>query len=288
MSVVSDNIKHRRIALGMSQEELAEKMGYTSRSSIAKIESGVNDIPQSKVAAFARALSCTTAELMGWIEKTTDDIDSVEKETVGERIRKGRKAKKLTQAELASRLGVSVQSIGQWERDICKPKPESAEKLAVELGIPWEELRESVKILMPWSKVSAFTEAIWGSQAKRSESITTGKILQKSRWDRDFSLDYVCECMKQMGNEITRKDLLAYESDKVVPDMATYTALISLYETDISRELEEEKEQEEALELAHLLRSRPNLRQLLAVAEDYTDQDIEQAIRILEALRKES
>jgi len=60
------NIKNRRLQLGMSQEELAEKMGYTSRSSIAKIEAGVNDIPQSKIEAFAKALHTTPRFLMGW------------------------------------------------------------------------------------------------------------------------------------------------------------------------------------------------------------------------------
>lgn len=32
------NIKERRVQIGMSQDELAKKTGYTSRSSIAKIE----------------------------------------------------------------------------------------------------------------------------------------------------------------------------------------------------------------------------------------------------------
>lgn len=60
------NIKNRRIELGMSQEELAKKMGYISRSTIAKIESGTNDIPQSKIQAFAKALDTTPSFLMGW------------------------------------------------------------------------------------------------------------------------------------------------------------------------------------------------------------------------------
>lgn len=61
-----ENIKRRREELGISQEELAHKMGYNSRSSIAKIEKGINDIPQSKIKAFAEALNTTPAYLMGW------------------------------------------------------------------------------------------------------------------------------------------------------------------------------------------------------------------------------
>lgn len=72
------NIKKRREELGFSQDELAKKMGYTSRSSIAKIESGTNDIPQSKIVAFAEALNTTPAYLMGWEtaqKPSNDDFD---------------------------------------------------------------------------------------------------------------------------------------------------------------------------------------------------------------------
>ena len=61
---IYDKIKEKSIELGMSQADLANKMGYTSRSSIAKIESGSVDIPQSKISAFAKALNTTTAYLM--------------------------------------------------------------------------------------------------------------------------------------------------------------------------------------------------------------------------------
>ena len=60
-----ENIRARRIALNMTQQELAKKLGYKSTSTIAKIESGENDIPQAKIAAFAAALDTTPAELMG-------------------------------------------------------------------------------------------------------------------------------------------------------------------------------------------------------------------------------
>ena len=65
MLEVYENIRARRIALKMTQQELARKMGYKSTSTIAKIESGENDIPQAKLAAFANALNTTPAELMG-------------------------------------------------------------------------------------------------------------------------------------------------------------------------------------------------------------------------------
>ena len=73
MSDIYTRIRIRREQLGLSQEELAARMGYKSKSSINKIEMGINDIPQSKVLAFARALETTTAYLMG----CDDDEDTV-------------------------------------------------------------------------------------------------------------------------------------------------------------------------------------------------------------------
>ena len=67
-----DNIRKRREQLNITQQELAERMGYTSRSTISKIENGENDIPQSKIIAFAKALNTTPAYLMGWEDETTN------------------------------------------------------------------------------------------------------------------------------------------------------------------------------------------------------------------------
>lgn len=65
----ADIIKKRREELGLSQEELAEKLGYKSRSSINKIELGLSDIPFAKIPSFAKALDIKPEVLMGWEEK---------------------------------------------------------------------------------------------------------------------------------------------------------------------------------------------------------------------------
>lgn len=62
------NIKKLREERKMSQDELAKLTGYTSRSSIAKIEKGEVDLPQSKIIAFANALKTTPGALMGLTE----------------------------------------------------------------------------------------------------------------------------------------------------------------------------------------------------------------------------
>ena len=65
MSELSRRILQRRLELGLSQEELAQRMGYRSKSSITKLEKGVNDIPQAKLEELAAALETTPAYLLG-------------------------------------------------------------------------------------------------------------------------------------------------------------------------------------------------------------------------------
>ena len=66
MAEIGHRIKARREQLQMTQEELAKKIGYKSKTTITKIENGTNDIVQSKVCDFAKALNTTPAYLMGW------------------------------------------------------------------------------------------------------------------------------------------------------------------------------------------------------------------------------
>lgn len=66
MSTIGEKIRARREELGLTQERLAEILGYKNKSSIAKIEAGAADVPRSKVDAFASALSLSPEVLMGW------------------------------------------------------------------------------------------------------------------------------------------------------------------------------------------------------------------------------
>ena len=79
MMEIGKNIMAKRKELGMTQEELARRMGYKSKSTINKIENGTNDIPQSKIVKFAEVLHTTPGYLMGWekVEKKADTISDV-------------------------------------------------------------------------------------------------------------------------------------------------------------------------------------------------------------------
>lgn len=69
-------IRERRLALGITQEELAKRMGYKSKSTINKIELGINDVNQSTATKFAVALNTTIAYLMGWTDDPVDHNDN--------------------------------------------------------------------------------------------------------------------------------------------------------------------------------------------------------------------
>lgn len=69
---MADRIKEKRLAMGYTQEELAEKLGL-QKSAIAKYENGrVENIKRTVISNMAKILECSPAYLMGWI----DDKDS--------------------------------------------------------------------------------------------------------------------------------------------------------------------------------------------------------------------
>lgn len=65
---MGQRIKARREAIGMSQQELADRVGYKSRSSINKIELGKNDIVQSTIKKIASVLGCPPSYIMDGID----------------------------------------------------------------------------------------------------------------------------------------------------------------------------------------------------------------------------
>lgn len=61
-----ERIKERRLALGLTQEELANKLGL-QKSAIAKYESGrVKNIKRTTILKMSEILDCSPSYLMGW------------------------------------------------------------------------------------------------------------------------------------------------------------------------------------------------------------------------------
>ena len=70
---VGERIRHQRENIGMSQEELAKKLGYKDRSSVSKIEKESDmNITLEMVQKFADVLRCSPAYLMGWLDDSNN------------------------------------------------------------------------------------------------------------------------------------------------------------------------------------------------------------------------
>jgi len=61
---IGANIKKRRFELRKTQQELADELGYKTRSTIAKIESGENDVSHKKLQKFAEVLDTSVEQLI--------------------------------------------------------------------------------------------------------------------------------------------------------------------------------------------------------------------------------
>lgn len=77
MANVGQNIAAARKRAGMTQEELASRVGYKTKSAINKIELGIRDLPQKKIAAFADALGVTPGHLMGWDQQPAEELQDL-------------------------------------------------------------------------------------------------------------------------------------------------------------------------------------------------------------------
>lgn len=70
---IGQRIKQAREALGMTQAELARRMGYSARSTINRIENGSQAFPMKKLDKFAQVLDVTPASLAGFTEADIPD-----------------------------------------------------------------------------------------------------------------------------------------------------------------------------------------------------------------------
>ena len=131
MSDLGKRIREKREFLGLTQEELAMKLGYKNKSTIAKIENGTNDIVQSKVVEFANVLGTTPAYLMGW--ETTEN-------TFAENITENRRRLKLTYGELAEKLGVQASNVIAWEGGDKRPNRQMIDKMCQIFGKTYDEM----------------------------------------------------------------------------------------------------------------------------------------------------
>ncbi len=63
--------------------------------------------------------------------------------TTGEKIRRYRRAAKLTQKQLAKAVGLQIMSISDYELDKYRPKPDKLQQIAETLGVSVEDLADT-------------------------------------------------------------------------------------------------------------------------------------------------
>lgn len=91
LSTIGNRIRKRREQLDLSQDELAKRLGFKSRSSINKIELDERNLTQSRIKAIADALETTPSYIMGW-----DELDEqVDLEKLRQDIQKEGEAEKI-------------------------------------------------------------------------------------------------------------------------------------------------------------------------------------------------
>jgi len=65
---IGERIKNKRIELGLTQDELARRLGYKNRASVNQYENE-RTMSLDTVEKFAKALGVSPSYLMGWEEK---------------------------------------------------------------------------------------------------------------------------------------------------------------------------------------------------------------------------
>lgn len=85
---LGERIKQQREAKGITQLELARKIGYNTTGAISLIESGKRDLSLDKVCEIAKALDVTPHWLLGWadspleiktdMELTIDELEGLD------------------------------------------------------------------------------------------------------------------------------------------------------------------------------------------------------------------
>ena len=78
---IGQRIKERRKELGLSQEELANRLGNKSRASVCTVERDKEDLTTTRIRQYAEALETTPAHLMGWDRVDNNNNDANDPET---------------------------------------------------------------------------------------------------------------------------------------------------------------------------------------------------------------
>lgn len=172
-------IRARRIELGMSQDELANAVGYNSRSTIARIEKGEIDIPISSLLKLSIALRLPISDLLNQNEK----IDAIDKDYV-------------------------LRYLSVDEEQILEEIVQHSEKS--------KRLKQAFR---DFNKERDWDQFHTPENLAKSISIEAAELLECFQWNNDFDKAEVCEELADVLSYcIMMADKLDVDIEKIVLD----------------------------------------------------------------------
>ena len=167
---LGEKVKQRRLELELSQEELAKKMGYSSRSSINKIEKG-RPITQKIIVRLSNVLGVSVAYLMGWEDEKSEDEkeplipNAPLSERIGKKITYIRHKRNMSIEELADKVGITPLQLEDMESGINRGfNPELMKRFCEVLNVddtyfldmiePIDNIGENIKSLRKMNELS--------------------------------------------------------------------------------------------------------------------------------------
>lgn len=131
----------------------------------------------------------------------------------GDKIKKIRKAKELTQKQLGDILGVSQQMIVKYENNLKTPKLETIKKIATALEVPYVDLLDDFPIEEVEKSFLSYADEI----AKKRNIYEIDHRLQKLGFSLSLTLDENVHTstlnIDGINIEVTDEELIALEKD---------------------------------------------------------------------------
>ena len=136
---IGERIKQRRMELGLSVDEVAEKLGK-NRATVYRYESNeIENLPVGTLEPLAKILETTPAQLMGW---EYEEQDENYRRIFARNLNRFLKINEKNQADIAMLLNVSQAAVSTWCTGIKLPRMDKVHALAYYFGINKSDLLE--------------------------------------------------------------------------------------------------------------------------------------------------
>ena len=136
---IGERIKQRRMELGLSVDEVAEKLGK-NRATVYRYESNeIENLPVGTLEPLAKILETTPAQLMGWEDEEQDENY---RRIFARNLNRFLEINGKNQADIATLLNVSQAAVSNWCKGINMPRMDKVQALADYFGVNKSDLLE--------------------------------------------------------------------------------------------------------------------------------------------------